>query len=228
MSLALVIRENKFFLVTCALIFLLGAYPWVAYDQIALLLRLNQLNHPLFDYFFYYITFLGNLGTYAALAFILLVNKQNNRAILIEVSSFALVSAIVQGMKRILFPSQLRPIVALSTDASLHLVKGVSFHTHLSFPSGHAATIFTAACLVYWLAPRKRFLLGALMLLLATLVAYSRIYLCQHFYKDVYVGALIGTWTTTLIYTLVIHWKGPLWLSPPGATFCKKSAELDN
>lgn len=35
---------------------------------------------------------------------------------------------------------------------------------------------------------------------LALLAAYSRIYLSQHFFADVYAGSLIGVLTTILVY----------------------------
>ncbi len=57
-----------------------------------------------------------------------------------------------------------------------------------SFPSDHAAFGFAVAVAVY-LASRR---LGLVALLLATLLAFSRVYTGEHYVSDVLAGALIG------------------------------------
>jgi len=57
-----------------------------------------------------------------------------------------------------------------------------------SFPSGHAATAFAAATVVAILAPRLR----VPALVLAALIAFSRVYLGVHFLSDVLAGAVLG------------------------------------
>ena len=211
MVLKSLIRDNKTFFILQALLLLLGSYPLVVHNKVTLLLKLNSYCHPLLDHFFYYITFLGSSITYILLMALLIVMKKNNRTLFTGISSFVSMSAIIQGMKRIGTFDQLRPITLIPTDAPLHLVEGITHHTHLSFPSGHAGTIFTAVCLIHLLTPKKPFWSSTLLLLVACAVAYSRIYLCQHFYRDVYVGALIGIGSTTTVYTVLKHWQGPAW-----------------
>jgi undecaprenyl-diphosphatase len=58
-----------------------------------------------------------------------------------------------------------------------------------SFPSGHAAAAFATAT-VFAAYDRKR---AWVYFAIATLVAYSRIYLYCHFFLDTIVGAVIGT-----------------------------------
>jgi len=82
----------------------------------------------------------------------------------------------------------------------------------LSLPSGHAATIFTALCFMHLLVTQKSLWFCGLSLLGAVVVAYTRVYLCQHFYQDIYVGAWVGTLTTTLVYGALMNWQGPAWL----------------
>jgi membrane-associated phospholipid phosphatase len=94
----------------------------------------------------------------------------------------------------------------------LHLVEGIVPDTHLSLPSGHAATIFTVICLMHLLVLKKSVGGSVLLLFVATVVAYTRVYLCQHFYRDIYVGACVGTWTTAVLYGVLINWQGPSWL----------------
>ena len=57
-----------------------------------------------------------------------------------------------------------------------------------SFPSSHAANAFALACALTTFRPRWRIP----CLLLAALIAWSRVYLNRHFVSDVVVGAAIG------------------------------------
>jgi membrane-associated phospholipid phosphatase len=216
MSIGSLVRENRFFFTLQALLFLLGSYPLLIVDKVTLLLQLNRFHYPFFDYFFYYAAFFGSSAMYALLMVTLVVMKCNNRTLLIGIGSFVVMSAVVQFMKRIVFFDQLRPISLLPTDTLLHLVEGIVPDTHLSFPSGHAATIFTAVFFIHLLMPRKSVWCSVLLLSGAVVVAYARVYLCQHFYRDIYVGAWVGTWATIVVYSVLMNWKGPsAWLDQP-------------
>ena len=108
-----------------------------------------------------------------------------------------------------------RPVSAFENckDMVLPLVDGINMHHSNSFPSGHASTFFVfCTCCALLMAYRftlreqsgKRWLLyGASMLgllLLATLGAYSRVYLSQHFLSDICMGSIIGFTTPFLIF----------------------------
>jgi membrane-associated phospholipid phosphatase len=68
---------------------------------------------------------------------------------------------------------------------------------YLSFPSGHATTIFSVAtCLaLFW--PRWRYA----FLALAGVIASTRVVLLHHFPSDVLAGAWLGTVTVLWLYT---------------------------
>lgn len=83
-----------------------------------------------------------------------------------------------------------RPSVALADTKPLFGVR----HTD-SFPSSHAVNFFAAAPLVREAFPAA----GAAYLVLASAVAFSRVYVGDHYPSDVIVGALLGT---------VIGWLG--------------------
>ena len=206
------LKDNQLFFTFHTLLFLLSSYPLFAYAKVDLALWLNSYHHPWLDVFFCYATQLGSTLAFVLFMLLLVGLQQNVRTLLISAGSFSLMSAIVQSMKRMSFFDQLRPISHVAIGTSLHLVEGIEPHTHLSFPSGHAGTIFTAVCLVHLLAPKKPFWLSLLLVPLAVAVAYSRIYLFHHFYRDIYVGALIGVSATTLVYSALISWRGPAWL----------------
>ena len=223
MGVKTLVRENKAFFILHTLLLLLGSYPLVVFEKVSLFLQLNKLHHSFLDRFFYHLTFLGSSTMYALFMATLIVIRLNNRTLLAGICSFVAMSAIVQGMKRIVFFDQLRPIALVPTEVSLHLVEGIVPDTHLSFPSGHAATIFTALCFMHFLVTQKSVWFCGLSLFGAVVVAYTRVYLCQHFYQDIYAGAWVGTWTTTLVYGVLMNWQGPAWLDQrlPAPLFAK-------
>lgn len=59
-----------------------------------------------------------------------------------------------------------------------------------SFPSGHTASAFAASVPVFNLINKVT---GSGMLVLATLMGLSRIYICVHYPSDVICGAIVGT-----------------------------------
>jgi membrane-associated phospholipid phosphatase len=75
-----------------------------------------------------------------------------------------------------------------------------------SFPSGHTTSAFAFYTLIAFFIPNKWAKL--LCLLLATLVGLSRMYLVQHFLKDVTTGMLTG-----FLIAMVVYW-GHAMLSP--------------
>lgn len=186
------------------------------WDKVQIFLTINKHHHPLVDQFFFYGTHLGSGITYMLMLAILFFLKTPPRKLLIGLTSFGVMSVIIQFLKRIVFPHHFRPVkvIELAQEAvQLHIVDNVDVLTHLSFPSGHAGTIFTAACFLSLISMRERSWYSLSLLFIATLVAYSRIYLCQHFYTDVYAGALIGGWTTLIVYIVLIDFPMPSWLT---------------
>lgn len=71
---------------------------------------------------------------------------------------------------------------------------GPPSNTH-SFPSGHSATSFACATVLAVYAPRWR----VTFFLLATLIAFSRVYNGMHYPTDVLAGALLGVLTALLL-----------------------------
>ena len=211
-----IIKANQTFFIAYNLLLLIGLYPLLAWDKLTIFLFINKHHHPFLDPFFFYVTHLGSGITYGLLILCLLLFKVPYRKILIGVASFGVMSVIVQVLKRLIFSHHVRPIkfIELAEEVvHLHLVDNVEVLTHLSFPSGHAGTIFTAACLLNLITAHKSNLYTLTLLLIAILVSYSRIYLCQHFYTDVYAGMLIGGWTTFFVYALLIDRPIPSWLT---------------
>jgi membrane-associated phospholipid phosphatase len=113
-------------------------------------------------------------------------------------SSGLLAGILAQFFKRIIFPEVVRPVKYFGTTQELYLVDGVKMHTAYSFPSGHAATIF-AICLCLAVFSKNK-LVKFLLFLFAFIVAYSRVYLSQHFVNDIFGGSLLGCIVVLAMY----------------------------
>ena len=70
-----------------------------------------------------------------------------------------------------------------------------------SFPSGHTMSAFALYAFLAFCLPSKK--IGAVLLFaIALMVGLSRVYLVQHFFQDIYLGALIGTLIAIVWYFL--------------------------
>ena len=90
-------------------------------------------------------------------------------------------------------------------DIQLPAIEGVDFKEWNSFPSGHTITFFCLfLVLTMVLEERKPPLLlysstPLLLIGLAALGAYSRIYMSMHFTEDIFAGIIIGICVTALL-----------------------------
>ena len=183
------------------------------YPKLELHLLLNSYHTRLQDVFFTYYSMLAE-GPLYVLALLPIFWKQVKLTLfyaLCELSG----GAVLQILKHLI--SMPRPQSAFENcpDMVLPVVEGVNLHSSNSFPSGHASTFFVfCTCLAIYLVYRHQlsdvhntrktsilFDFSLLLLLsLATLGAYSRVYLSQHFLSDVCMGSVIGFITPCLMF----------------------------
>ncbi|HWY36960.1 MAG TPA: phosphatase PAP2 family protein, partial [Bacteroidia bacterium] len=81
----------------------------------------------------------------------------------------------------------------------LTLIEGMreEQHIHHSFPSGHATAAFALFfCLAFFAGKSSS---KALYFLLALTVAFSRVYLSQHFFEDITAGSFIAVFFSSLV-----------------------------
>jgi membrane-associated phospholipid phosphatase len=131
------------------------------------------------------------------LVLLLLLVKQRFRLFFSGLAILLLVTLIVQAGKH--YFNAPRPISYFGDESAtlVHTVSWVNVHSSCSFPSGHSAAAFGLFSFLAVILPNKRF--GIFLFLMALCAGYSRIYLAQHFFADVYVGSIIGTLCTTVI-----------------------------
>lgn len=117
------------------------------------------------------------------------------------VISYIFSTAIVQFFKLVICKEALRPLAYFKGyGQTWHLVQDLLISEYNSMPSGHTSA---AWFMCFWisLAAKKSFI-TLLLVTYAILVAYSRVYLFQHFPVDTAVGAFIGTGVSLLVYYL--------------------------
>lgn len=169
----------------------------ILYRQGLILLEINRYYSPQADVFFKYFTYLGD-GIFCVTVGVLFLFWSRAKGILILIS-YVISGILAQLIKNFGFPEEPRPVEYFAKMLnSLHTVAGVELSHWNSFPSGHTTSAFALFALVaIWVKPP---ILKFLCLLIAAMVAFSRMYLLQHFLVDVYVGSILGTATAWVLF----------------------------
>ena len=168
----------------------MGALFILFQDKLDFQKKINQLGNPVLDLVMRNLTYAGD-GLFAVLVFIVLLFIRIKTA-LIALISFALTAGIVQLLKHTVFDTMKRPYYFLQSDVNFRIIEDLTYHSSNSFPSGHSASIF-AICTVIAYQYKSKLSIQLLLVVIAVLVALTRVYLCQHFLQDIIAGSLIGT-----------------------------------
>ncbi|HEY4799394.1 MAG TPA: phosphatase PAP2 family protein, partial [Bacteroidia bacterium] len=159
---------------------------------------LNQYRANFLDYFFYYMTFLGDFTTVLVLTIILCFIRF--RYALLMMTSNILSALITQLLKHTLFSDYVRPVKFFEGIHQLNLVPWYDNYYYNSFPSGHSTSAFTTFFCIALITKNR--MIKLLMFFIALTVGLSRVYLSQHFLNDVFAGSLIGVVCSFAVYKL--------------------------
>lgn len=160
---------------------------------------INSNHTEITDHFFKYFTHYGDGLMWAPLGAYCFFYR---RKYFIAVVAGVLISTILaQFLKRVVYPDELRPISFLSENFPVHIVEGVRMRKVHSFPSGHATTSFAMALIMAYMINNKVW--SVILPLFASLAAYSRVYLAQHFPTDIFAGMCIGI--VSAVLSLIIY-----------------------
>ncbi|OJV51737.1 MAG: hypothetical protein BGO31_11365 [Bacteroidetes bacterium 43-16] len=200
------LKENsgfRSFFLLFLLWFLIGGLAYIFVGNHALFQAVHSAHTPFWDYIFYYYTYVGDFVVIGPLLLLVWLLPAANRTwhfflLLLFTQLFPFLA--VQGIKLLI--NAPRPSVVFGAAPWFHRIEGLNLHQQLSFPSGHTAGAFACFTLMSILLPAKKAFWGILLFLLAFLVAYSRMYLGQHFFEDVYVGSILGTLLCILLYSI--------------------------
>lgn len=142
--------------------------------------------------FWEFITRFGDGGKFwILLTFLLLIPKTTRKAGLVAACSLLLgflitnvtLKPLVDRMRPYEFSDAILPLGTIPHDSS--------------FPSGHTCASFACALIYVRMLPKKY---GIPLLVLAALIALSRLYLCVHFPTDVLGGFLVALFSSTIVY----------------------------
>ena len=162
--------------------------------QILLWLQ-DNLRNPILDSIFVFITTLGNAGIiWALIAIILLIVKATRKAGVCCITAGLAILILNEGLIKHLI-NRARPFTQVEGLTILIKAPGSS-----SFPSGHTATSFAATTVMLLMLPKKYSIPA---LILASSIAFSRLYVGVHYPTDVLGGLIMG-----VIYGLIGFFAG--------------------
>lgn len=153
------------------------------FDNYILMYIIHNMHSNIMDKIMIVITFLGNMGAiWVAISLFLMINKKYGSIGFMILG--ALVLNLVLGdliLKNLV--KRARPFVYM-TQVQILIPNPLSY----SFPSGHTSSAFASAgILVKYFGKYK-----LEVILLASLIAFSRLYLYVHYPSDVLAGIILG------------------------------------
>lgn len=174
--------------------------------EFEILYWIQQLRTPALDEIMTAVTFLGDGGWFwialGTALFVVPRTRRTGAAMLISLAAgFILGNVILKNTVARQRPCWLDPMVAL-------LIENPSDY---SFPSGHSLASFEGAVSI--LLYHKKW--GVAAVVLAALIACSRLYLFVHFPTDVLAGSLLG-----ILIAVIVH----RWMETPERKWNRKEA----
>lgn len=152
-------------------------------------MRMNAFHRHWLDIFLNYYTDAGDGFFTIMLALFFYFIKKEHKLGLLIIMAYAFTGIVVQVIKHLV--DSPRPLAYFSPKWLPFFIDGVIHIGRNSFPSGHSTTAFAVACILAMHYHQKKWVQW-LLLLMAVLAAYSRVYLSQHFMADIMAGSVIG------------------------------------
>ena len=177
-------------------------------DGEILLLIQRYLRTDMLTPFMKSVTFLGNGGWFWIVLCILMVvlakisgekcsikNENWSRAVIGRAGWYGLLS---MGAGALITNVCLKNLVARPRPYEVveGLVPLIGKPTDYSFPSGHTCASFACALVLYRILPKKY---GVPAVILASLIAFSRLYVGVHYPTDVLGGMVVGIFSSCLV-----------------------------
>ena len=157
--------------------------------------RLQTIHHPVLDKIMLFFTHFGDAGVFwVCLAILLLIIPKTRKTGVIMgtalVLNWLLCNALLKNLVGRIRPYDVNTLVEIIARKP----------ADYSFPSGHTSVSFAGASALYLATGNRK--AGIAAMLLACLIAFSRLYLYVHYPTDVLGGLLIGLFCGYMGYVL--------------------------
>lgn len=196
-----------------------GILALVLIEKGSVVLGISQLHNGILDLIFFILTHFGDLPVLLPalllMFFIMPFSWQEKKNIFFKILiALTAMFVVVVVLKQVVFDYDRPGLYFQKIGISLPQISGMRMHNHHSFPSGHSATAFFAWYIWFNLMfPNNS--VKNLWIIPAILVAFSRVYLGQHFFQDIWAGAFIG-----YVFALSLMW----WISKSSPRFLHKKS----
>ena len=208
------LKRNSIFIGLSLILLVVLGLALLYIPQGELHLLLCDRHTPARDIFYRYYTHVAEWFPYVVCVGLLLFSRIGDG---VFASSAMILSALTTQLFKHLINAP-RPVTWFAEhmqDIQLPLVEGVKMNYWYSFPSGHTtsffALAFVASIIISQKWPKCAPAIQIVLFILAALGGYSRIYLSQHFAKDVFAGILVGTLITAVCYVIFHRYNDKKW-----------------
>lgn len=164
--------------------------------ELSYLHTLQNFSNPIIDKIMVLLSMLGNAGVIWILAAVILLISKKYRKTGIQMIAAMLITFIIGNLILKNVIHRPRPYVVDPT-----IIPKVVKPSEFSFPSGHTMNGVTASLTIFLRDKR----LGIAAIVLALLIAFSRIYNLVHFPTDVIGGIVIGICSAILVEWYVMR-----------------------
>jgi len=187
-------NKTRFFMVPSIVFFLLGGAGILVFKKGEMVMALNRISNEHLDDFFLLISNISH-GSFLVLVALLLAFYKFRWSVL-ALANLAWAAILTNLFKKLFFQMASRPLHYFYYDDFPRFFYEVPISYYYTFPSGHTMAVFAFCTIMALLINRKS--AGLILFVVAFLGGLSRVYLLQHFFVDIWVGALLGVLVTFL------------------------------
>jgi membrane-associated phospholipid phosphatase len=159
-------------------------------DKLSLHLYFNSFHSKIGDVIMPHFTNVGDGLVLLLLAFFVFLFRSKKLALILFIA-FLISSGLVQFLKHFVFENHMRPMYVFQNVKGFHQIKDFHYHMSQSFPSGHSTSSFVLFTFIA-MNFAKTWKTQIICFIGALFFAFTRVYLSQHYFEDMFAGAMIG------------------------------------
>lgn len=194
-------KHSIYFIILTAWV-IVGSVILLTTEKLELHQNLTSCRSDFWDHFFKILTYTGSgLGALCTLIVIISI-KSIRKYWSVFILSYGLSIGLVTLSKQVIFPNTYRPSMAFEQKGmTVPKIENFKMHKKRSFPSGHTAEMF--CCFGLFMLISKRKTVQVLLFSMALVAAYSRVYLFQHFFTDIFAGSLLSLLILSIVFYIL-------------------------